>query len=224
MHVIHHFMKFKDGKMMRNPYQTNISETGFIVIDYSQIKNKYSPSADRLMLYITKFVCGFVLFFLVVSCGETEPPGETAPEAQHLMQDVPVIVGESRGTMEEARKMLDRAVAHYEEVGREQALRDFTEKKEPFIDRDLYVFCYGPDRTISGHGADPGLIGTPVDELRDVDDFAFGTRIMEVSQEYPGGGLVEYQWLNPITGEVEPKVSIVRLTGVDVCGVGAYGS
>mgnify|MGYP006197998009 CR=1 FL=1 len=127
-----------------------------------------------------------------------------------------------RGTLDEARAMLAQAVRHYEEVGREQALRDITDRQAPFVDRDLYVFCYGPDRAISAHAADAGLVGVPVDSLRDVDGAAFGTAIMETAQASPEGGLVEYKWTNPVTGEVEPKASVVRQVGEDVCGVGAY--
>ena len=126
-----------------------------------------------------------------------------------------------RGTPAEARAMLDLAVAHYEKVGREQALADFTAKKAPFVDRDLYVFCYGPDRTISSHGADPKYVGQRIDDLRDVDGKAFATEIWETGSK-PGGGTVEYKWPNPVTGKVEPKVSHSRKVGEDVCGVGAY--
>ena len=162
-----------------------------------------------------------VLFLGMAACSDSESESEDMVSEQNVRETASAEVV-SRGKIEEARTMLDRAVAHYMEVGREQALSEFTAKKESFIDRDLYVFCYGPDRTISGHGADSGLLGTPVDELRDVDGFAFGTRIMEVGEESPDGGYVEYKWLNPVTGEVEPKISIVRLAGTDICGVGAY--
>ena len=50
-----------------------------------------------------------------------------------------------RGTPAEAKAMLQKAVAHYKEVGRKQALADFNAKKAPFGDRDLYVVCIGPD-------------------------------------------------------------------------------
>lgn len=129
-----------------------------------------------------------------------------------------------RGTLADAREMLERAATHYQQAGREQALQDFTAKQEPFVDRDLYVFCYGPDRKISAHAADAGLVGAPVDDLRDVDGQAFGTRIMEVADANPESGQVEYKWMNPVTRQVEPKVSVVRKVGMDVCGVGAYGS
>lgn len=118
--------------------------------------------------------------------------------------------------------MLDEAVSHYETVGREQALQDFTAKKEPFVDRDLYVFCYGPDMKVSAHGANESLLGDDVNELRDEDGLAFGTKIIEVARADPEGGTVEYKWMNPVSDEVKPKVSTVRAVGDDVCGVGAY--
>lgn len=142
----------------------------------------------------------------------TTPESEAAPESE---------TAADRATLAEATALLERAIAHYDQVGREQALADFTAGEAPFVDRDLYVFCYGPDRTISAHGADANLIGTDIDSLRDVDGRAFASEIMEVGGQ-PGGGTVAYQWANPVTGAIEPKVSVVRAVGVDVCGVGAY--
>jgi len=43
-----------------------------------------------------------------------------------------------------AKAMLDKAVIYYKANGREKALADFTRKRPPFADRDLYVFCIGP--------------------------------------------------------------------------------
>lgn len=127
----------------------------------------------------------------------------------------------SRGTPAEASAMLEQAVAHYDQVGRIQALADFTAKKAPFVDRDLYVFCFGADRTTTAHGADPQQVGVAFDGLRDVDGKPFGAEMWDVGQQ-PGGGTVEYTWRNPATNQVEPKISFVRKVGDDVCGVGAY--
>ena len=193
-------------------------------ISFLKIRNSYTDFAANPGSVFMKILSCMIVFSMLVACGESQQRDDVLSEPQHLMQNSPALEMESRGTLDEAQQMLERAIAHYKEVGREQALRDFTEKKEPFIDRDLYVFCYGADRTIVGHGADPELIGVVVDDLRDVDDFAFGTRIMEAALESPDGGLVEYKWYNPVTAEVEPKVSIVKQAGDDVCGVGAYAS
>lgn len=171
------------------------------------------------MTYRSVFVA--VVLSTSLACASGEPQ---EPAAETLAAPRPGDAHDAtaaHGTLEEAAAMIELAAAHYEQVGRAAALADFTADRPPFIDRDLYVFCYGPERTISAHGADPGLIGVAIDELRDVDGKAFGTEIYELGNQ-EGGGTVEYHWLNPVTGEVEPKVSVVRQMGEDVCGVGAY--
>ena len=126
-----------------------------------------------------------------------------------------------RATPAEARALLDKAVAHYQKVGRAQALKDFNAAKGPFVDRDLYVFCAGPDNKMVAHGADQAQIGVDITTRKDVDGKAFGAEVVKVAAQ-PGGGSVEYKWNNPVSKQVEAKVSYVRKVGTDICGVGAY--
>lgn len=129
---------------------------------------------------------------------------------------------QTRGTPAQAQAMLARAVAHYDSVGRAQALKDFMTRGSAFFDRDLYVACIGPDHRLSANGAFPTYVGTPMDALRDADGHSLGQAMFAAAQ--PGGaGSVRYTWLNPLTHQVEPKVSYVQKVGVDVCAVGAYG-
>ena len=46
-----------------------------------------------------------------------------------------------RGTAEEAKALLQKAVEHYQHVGADKAVQDFTGKKVPWVERDLYVAC-----------------------------------------------------------------------------------
>ena len=126
-----------------------------------------------------------------------------------------------RGTPAEAKVLLEKAVAHYKAVGRKQALADFTGRKAPFVDRDLYVFCIGSDRVTVANGGFPSLVGTSVDALRDADGRHLGKTLWETGSG-KGQGSVEYRWINPLSHKTEPKVSFVQKVGVDVCGVGAY--
>ena len=80
-----------------------------------------------------------------------------------------------RGTAAEAKAMLLDAVAHYKAVGRKQALADFTAKKPPFGDRDLYVVCFNSERIVVANGGFPGHIGTPADVVVDVHGQGMGT-------------------------------------------------
>jgi signal transduction histidine kinase len=126
-----------------------------------------------------------------------------------------------RGTPEEAKAMLAKAVAHYHEAGRKQALADFTARKPPFADRDLYVVCLGSDHVILAHGASPQFVGASSDRLKDASGKLLGQALWDAASD-KGEGAVRYQWLNPVSGQIEPKVSFVQKAGNDLCLVGAY--
>jgi cytochrome c len=131
------------------------------------------------------------------------------------------VQGGARGTPAEAKAMLAKAAAHYKAVGRKQALADFTGKKAPFADRDLYVFCIGPDRLMVANGGFPSFVGMSVDVLKDANGKPLGSALWEAGSR-AGGGAVEYPHINPVSHKPEPKVSFVEKMGDDVCGVGAY--
>jgi cytochrome c len=126
-----------------------------------------------------------------------------------------------RGTPAEAKAMLQKAVAHYQSVGRKQALADFTAKKAPFGDRDLYVVCIGPDHTIIANGGFPQYVGFSADALKDADGKSVGKAGWDVASSR-GEGAVRYRWMNPVTHKMEPKITFFAKAGDDVCGVGAY--
>jgi cytochrome c len=131
------------------------------------------------------------------------------------------LVAADRGTPAEAKAMLAKAVAHYHDVGRKQALVDFTGRKGPFFDRDLYVVCLGPDRTVVAHGGFPQFVGSTADVLKDAEGKPLGGALWDAASG-KGDGSVRYRWLNPVSGKTEPKVSFVQKAGDDVCLVGAY--
>jgi cytochrome c len=134
-----------------------------------------------------------------------------------------VAQAEERGTPAEAKAMLDKAVAHYKSVGRKQALADFTSKNSPFGDRDLYVFCLGPDGIMVANGGYPSFVGMSTDILKDANGKPLGKALWEAGSR-EGGGSVEYPHINPVSHKAEPKVSFVAKAGDDVCGAGAYKS
>jgi len=126
-----------------------------------------------------------------------------------------------RGTPDEAKSMLAKAIDHYNAVGRRQALADFNGKKAPFSDRDLYVACIGPDHIIVANGGFPSLVGSSVDAWKDAEGRSVGKASVEAVSNN-GEGSVRYRWLNPVSHKIEPKVFFVQKVGEDICGVGAY--
>ena len=64
------------------------------------------------------------------------------------------VAADRYGTAVEARSMLERAISAVKD-NKEAALASFTAGVKGFKDRDLYVFCHGPDGLVSATGKDP---------------------------------------------------------------------
>jgi signal transduction histidine kinase len=124
------------------------------------------------------------------------------------------------GTPEEAKAMLERAVAAVK-ADQPAALKAFTAGAEGFKDRDLYVFCDGPDGMITAHGGNPAMVGQDARALIDKNGKKLGEEILTVAVEGKFN-VVEYVWPRP--GETEPvqKASYVTKVADQVCGVGYY--
>jgi cytochrome c len=128
-----------------------------------------------------------------------------------------------RGTPDEAKAMMLKAIDHYNEVGRKQALEDFNSKKPPFFDRDLYVACVDSNHKMVANGGYPQLVGTSTDAWKDADGNSLGKATADAVSASPAGeATIRYRWYNPISHAIEPKVGFFRKAGDDICGVGAY--
>lgn len=130
-------------------------------------------------------------------------------------------MAQPRATLDEAKAMLQKAVDHYNKVGRKQALADFTAKKAPFVDRDLYVVCIGPGGIVTAHGALAMYVGQSADALKDATGHPVGSTIWNTGST-KGSGSINFDMLNPVSKQVEPKTSVFQKVGEDVCAVGAY--
>ena len=118
--------------------------------------------------------------------------------------------------------MLQKAVEHYQSLGRRQALADFTGRKPPFVDRDLFVFCIGSNSsTLTAHGAFPQYVGMSIDVWKDADGKPLGRAIQDAASN-SNEGTIRYRMINPTSSKIEPKVTFWKKLGEDVCGVGTY--
>ena len=111
------------------------------------------------------------------------------------------------GTSDEAKAMLERAVAAVK-ADEASALKAFTAGTEGFKDRDLYVFCDGPDGTITAHGGNPAMVGQDARALIDKNGKKLGEEILAVAVE-DKFTVVEYMWPRPGETEAVPKASYV---------------
>ena len=121
------------------------------------------------------------------------------------------------GTAQEAKAMLDRAVAELKK-DKNAALAKFNKGEAGFKDRDLYPFCGGPDGATTAH---PTHVGKNMKEMKDKKGKAFGAEMYKVAEagKYKQ---VAYMWPKPGSEEPVQKMSYVTKVGDQVCGVGYY--
>jgi len=126
------------------------------------------------------------------------------------------------GTAQEARAMLDRAVAAVK-ADKLVALARFNKGADGFKDRDLYPFCFNlSDGKFVA--AIEQLIGTDTRALKDPTGKVFGPELYDAAQK-PEGQITEVSYMFPRPGadtRPVPKVTFVTKAGDLGCGVGYY--
>lgn len=131
--------------------------------------------------------------------------------------------GSSGGTAQEAKAMLEKAVAAVK-ADREVALAMFNKGEGGFRDRDLYPFCI---RLRDGRGvAGPVYVPSGLDArtLKDPSGKAYGEELYAAAQK-PEGEITEVSYMAPKPGTTAPvfaKVSFMTRVGDLGCGVGYY--
>lgn len=140
-----------------------------------------------------------------------------------LLAATSIAFAQERGSVTEAKALLDQALAHAKAVGNDKAFADFSEKEGKWQNKDLYVFVIKFDGTTVAHGANKGLMGKSLIELKDPDGKHFIKDMIEVAKT-KGSGSVDYSITDPQTKKMGQKTSFVaRLPGYDgVIGVGVY--
>jgi hypothetical protein len=123
------------------------------------------------------------------------------------------------GTADEARAMLDKAVAAVKQ-NKIKALDMFNKGEGGFKDRDLYVFCANAsDGIVTAHP-----YGNKGKQLRDIlgkKGFPLGQEMMQKATE---GTIKEvtYWWPRPGSDKPLEKISFYTKAGDQICGVGYY--
>jgi cytochrome c len=128
-----------------------------------------------------------------------------------------------RGTAEEAKQMVAKAVALFKEKG-EAAFSDINET-DKFRAKDLYVFVHSMSQnaTVVGYGGppvDPAPLGRKSLDIKDADGKPISQMFQQTANEE--GAWVNYRWMNPVTKTPEEKSSWLVRSGGYIFGCGIY--
>ncbi len=177
-------------------------------------------------LILTQFACNAASGPVTATAAPPSPATQptSAPQATEAAPSsaAPTSTGEN-ATPAEAQAMLQAAVQHYQAVGRQQALKDFTAKQPPFANKDLYIVCLGSDHTMTANGEYPMLVGLSADAISGPGGKPLGEEVWSIASTVPQGA-VPIKFDNPFTGKSESKTLYYQKLDQDVCGVAANSS
>ena len=131
-----------------------------------------------------------------------------------------------QGTVDEARRLVDRALRRVAEVGLEQAAGEFNRGGEPWVDRDLYLFAIDRQSRYRVLGNRPEGVGHSLYDQPNVRAEQADAFLRAAWQAHAkGGDWIEYQGTRWDTGEPVRKTGYVAPLAADLLiGCAAYRS
>lgn len=126
-----------------------------------------------------------------------------------------------QGTADEALKLAQRAHELIQQIGFDDASGVFHDKAAGFVDRDLYIFVFDRTGIYRVMGADRARVGTSLFDAPGLD----AQQLLDDAWDRcdKGGGWVEYNITNPMTGDIRGKASyVLPIDGEFLVGCGAY--
>lgn len=126
-----------------------------------------------------------------------------------------------QGTADEAMSLTHRAHELLQSAGFDDAFKTFHDKDSEFVDRDLYIFVIDRQGVYRVMGTDISRVGTNIADAPGVD----ARQLLEDAwhRADQGGGWVEYNIVNPVTGDIRGKSSyVLPVSGDLLIGCGAY--
>jgi signal transduction histidine kinase len=152
---------------------------------------------------------GILLFLLAGTCCNAVP-NETAPISQNI------------SSIHDLVAFVNEATVYTKEVGTESALQEFADPNGSFTNGDVYIWAYDFSGVNLAHPYHHDYRGENKLSLTDPDGLHMISKMLDTARN--GSGFVSYQYENPVTGIIGPKLAYVKKVD-DTCwlGSGIYG-
>jgi methyl-accepting chemotaxis protein len=151
--------------------------------------------------------------------------GENASAASQLARlstEMQKIVAQFKlATQDDARDMVERAIAYVKTHGKEKAFADFIDPKGEFIKNGMFIFAQDFNGVMLVHAGNHSLIGKNAIEIKDVHGKYHGKEMINLAKT-KGSGWVEYAAMNPFTQVIQEKTTYVQSAGDYLIACGVY--
>jgi cytochrome c len=123
-------------------------------------------------------------------------------------------------TQEEAKTMVEGAIAFLKANGKEKTISELNNPKGKFINGEVYVVALDLNATVLAHPTSPKLVGVNTLEVPDPDGKFFRKDIQKLAKTQ-GSGWVDYKFKNPKTNKIESKTSFIKKVDdmILLCGI-----
>lgn len=123
----------------------------------------------------------------------------------------------------ELQSFVLEAASHALVAGRERAAADFMDTEGPWVRGDVYIFAQDFNGTSLVLPYLPSEVGTYRLDIQDEEGAFINRDMRSIALAAEGGGFYEYRWRNPVTNEIEDKVSyVMKVDDTWWLGAGIY--
>ena len=154
-----------------------------------------------------------------------EEASSAAESLRHEAGRLVEVVGRFKTDRNEDRgrviALVKQAVEHVRRHGVQRACVDLNDRNGPFVRGEDYVFALAGDGKQLAYAPDPRVVGRNNVDEKDPKGKVVGREILAVARS-PGFGWVDYHFVNPNTGRVEPKSVYVEAVSGIILGCGIY--
>ncbi|MFH1477574.1 MAG: cache domain-containing protein [Verrucomicrobiota bacterium] len=126
-------------------------------------------------------------------------------------------------TRKQMVKFVEEAAAYVKEVGRETALKEFSNPEGKFVREkgELYIYAYDFNCVCLAHGFTPNLVGQDLTGKQDNRGSLVIQQLRAAARD--GNGFVEFGWIDPATGKEGRKLGyVVKVDDSFWLGSGIY--
>lgn len=117
--------------------------------------------------------------------------------------------------------LMDKAIAHFNKVGADQAYKDFSAPSGGFILGGIYVVVQDMKGNMVHHATNPKLNGKNLMGLKDADGKEFNKDMIEGLKK-ADSLWIKYKWSNPETKKIGQKNSYVHKVTNDLYFIVGY--
>jgi signal transduction histidine kinase len=140
-----------------------------------------------------------------------------------LLINVALLGSAIAATPEQAKALVEKALAYTKANGTEKAYKEFNTPGGQFFDGELYIFAYDMQGNNLALGGNPKMTGKNLLDMKSADGKFVIKDFIEIIKG-KGEGWYDYKWSNPETKKIQDKSSYIKkIPGADAfLGCGFY--